>query len=145
MNREDVLSILKPAKPEVRPITLPDGAQVYVRRMGLDEVDRWNESARGKDGKYAPDWRAKFLVCVLCDEDGRRLFDDGDWALLKHVPNAHADIVFDEAYVWNCGDAKMLALLKNVSEGEAQNGSASPSVSQSALSILTTSDAPPKD
>ena len=114
MTKDDILALLKPTKPEVRAITLPDGNKIHVRRIGLDEKDRWEDASRdAKTNRYNADWRAKFLVMCICDEEGKRLFDDNDWPLLKSASNCFAEMVFDEAYIWSCGSAGQLALLKN--------------------------------
>lgn len=128
MNRDDVLALLKPAKVEVKAVALPAGGCVYVRRIGMDEKDRWELSIQGKDGKSnLQDWRAKFLAFVLCDEGGKRLFDDADWNMLKGADNAHGGLVFETAWSWNGCDKAELDELKKSSASAGLNGSDSPS------------------
>lgn len=139
MTKDDVLAILKPTKTEVKKIPLPGGGAVYVRRMGMDEKDRWENALEGKDGKRnLQDWRAKFLVFALCNEEGTRLFGDDDWAQLKGGVNVLGALVFDEAWAWNGCDQAHLDELKKSSAAAEKNGSATSSASRKRSSTPTT-------
>lgn len=134
-----LLAMLKPAAPELKKVDLPGGDHVLIRRIGMDEKDRWEASLEDSKGKRTmQDWRAKFLVLTICDENGRRIFDDNDWPLLKGIDNARGSMIFQESWLWNGCDKEELEELKKSSAPEESNGFASSSASSSAFSTPTT-------
>lgn len=128
MNREALLALLKPAKAAVKAVPLPEGT-AYIRRMAMDEKDKWDTSLEGEGKRNMQDWRAKFLVYVLCDVEGQRLFKDEDWPLLKGAVNAYGALLFEEAWSFNGCDKEELEALKKNSDGAGASGSGSSSAS----------------
>lgn len=58
-----------------------DGVTVWVRTLTGSERDQFETRLaldRQKAGAVPGDFRARLLVLALCDEHGKRLFEDGD-------------------------------------------------------------------
>jgi hypothetical protein len=75
------------------------GGSVYVRCLTGTERDAWEASVveMGKDGKTKPNMenlRAKLVARTLCDEDGARVFSDGDVAVLGAKSAAAMDRLY---------------------------------------------------
>lgn len=61
----------------VEPVDVPEwGGRVYVRQMTAAERDEYESSLWNDQGDRVnrDNWRARFLVRVVCDESGRPLF-----------------------------------------------------------------------
>lgn len=66
---------------KVEPIDVPEwGGICYLRAMTGVERDAYEaeQAECQKEGTILVNFRAKLLVKVMCDEQGNRLFQDGD-------------------------------------------------------------------
>jgi len=84
------------------PIPVPEwGGDVYIRVMSVGERDAHEiEWLRNKD-KGVTNFRTKFLVKVLCDIEGERLFKDADTDRLKKKSGDVMSRLFDVAMKYN--------------------------------------------
>lgn len=103
----DDLGLLKISVPEW-------GGDVFVRVMSVGERDAYeNEWMRKKD-TGVDDFRTKFLVRCLVDENGARLFDNGDVQKLSAKSAKVMNRVWQAAMEHNnLSDADVEELAKN--------------------------------
>jgi hypothetical protein len=92
VNREQLLAVMQEtARPKPTPVEVPKWGTVYVRTRTLEEVDAdadKESKAQEVDEKDNRRRRLARAVCkVLCDENGKRLFDsDEDVDLIAAQP-----------------------------------------------------------
>lgn len=100
LSKED---ILKRTDLETEEVEVPEwGGTVLVRALSGTERDAYEASCmsdRGKQGmvRNLANVRAKLVVRSLVDEDGKRLFTDGDAAALGETSAAVLDRLFEVA------------------------------------------------
>lgn len=74
---------------------------VFVRSLTGRERDGFETACFAQRGKTrvldTENIRAKLLVRAICDEDGKRVFDDADVASLGDMPSAVLDQLFTVA------------------------------------------------
>lgn len=101
-------------------IPLPENRFVFVRAISLEERDRFeNECHDGKVRNFV-NFRARFLVMAIADENGERLLGDEDLAALKRLPCADLEVVFEAAYAYSAMSKEALdELKKNSASGES--------------------------
>lgn len=146
MSREQFIARSQEFKkrPTVERVSLPwigPGAHAFVRGMTSRERDDFETSlfARDRDGKEtnhvtSDNIRAKFLVRVLCNSDGVRLFADHETDLISGVDAKTADALYDK------GRALSGVTQADVEEMQKNSGSAL-SVATSSRSESKSSDA----
>jgi hypothetical protein len=73
-------AILSADDKDLRKVPVPEwGIDVYIGAMTAGERDSWENEWLQNQGKGGvPNFRSKFLVRCLCDENGSRLFGMGD-------------------------------------------------------------------
>lgn len=85
---------------KVERVEIPEwgGESVHIREITATERDLYEGRALEKKGlaKYQ-DLRAGFLVLTLCDDQGRRLFEDSDLAEVGKLPAGVADRLWGHA------------------------------------------------
>jgi hypothetical protein len=92
LSRDQLLQAMPLA---VERVDLPAfGDTVFVRELTLGERDRFEERILTKP---APDYRAELLVRSLCEENGKRLFTDGETELFKDLGAARLQPAFATA------------------------------------------------
>lgn len=84
-----------------------------------DEYETWMLKARGADGGFPPNVRARLVVMTAIDESGQPLFADADVAAL----GAKSGRALDR--LWNA--ARRLSGMGGEAEAEAVGNSAAPS------------------
>jgi hypothetical protein len=81
------------------PIPVPEwGGDVFVKTLSGTERDAF-EDAYAENKMKA--FRCRFLVLTLCDEDGDRLFGDGDVAELGKKSSLVINRLFEKAWDHN--------------------------------------------
>ena len=76
-------------------ILVPEwGGEVWVRTLTGTERDAFEQSVIVGTDKNLANIRARFAVLTVCDDEGRRLFDDSDAAALGAKSAAALDRVF---------------------------------------------------
>ncbi len=74
------------------------GGVVYVRTMTAQERDDFEQSTLGEDGRPSMgNIRARLAVCTVVDEDGNRLFEDGDAEALGRKSASAVNRIFEVA------------------------------------------------
>lgn len=70
-------AILEAGSSDLRKVHVPEwGVDVYIGVMSAGERDGWENEWLQKQGKGGVEnFRSKFLVCCLCDEEGNRIFN----------------------------------------------------------------------
>ena len=73
-------AILSSKTKRIQKVDVPEwGTPVFMRTMTAGERDAWELAWLDKQGKGGvANFRSVFLVKCLCDEDGARLFSDGE-------------------------------------------------------------------
>jgi len=89
---------------ERQEVELPSGGTVLIRVMTAGELDRWEQEVHATrkefDGKV-PNWRSILAVRCICDDSGKRLFEDGEAELLSTLPAPDVDAIYDECLTLN--------------------------------------------
>lgn len=97
LGREDFLNLPKPVVKKAFIKTLE--AYTFVKQMTAQEQDTYEESLYIMNTKsdntvemirQMAGLKAKYLVRVLCDENGKRFFKDEEWEVLS---NKFADVI----------------------------------------------------
>lgn len=115
-------------KSKVKAVKLPDGTVEYVRSITPGERDDFENSLNDGKVKNLKDFRSRFLVLVLSDAEGNRIFTDKDVEEVKNLPGgADFEILFEEGYAFNGMSREALEELKKSSENETSSGSGSTS------------------
>ncbi|WMJ69981.1 hypothetical protein [Stenotrophomonas sp. 24(2023)] len=96
-------------------VAVPEwGGMVRVAMMSASDRDRWEQDTYGGDTPKVEDFRARFVGLCLVDEQGARLFSDGEVAQLGAKSAAALDRVFRVAQTLNAlGEAAIGELEKN--------------------------------
>ena len=90
------------------------GGKVWLRTMTGAERDSFEQLFSGDSKSNLHNVRAKLLSRVLCDEDGKRLFSDGEVNTLGERSGMVLDRLFDQARELNgMGDAAVENAAKN--------------------------------
>ena len=87
-------------KTEVVPV--PEwGGEVMVRGLTGHQRDAWEETLTVRNGRKVinnmTDFRARLAVLCIVDEQGKRLFHDGDVAQLASKSGAALDRIYEKA------------------------------------------------
>ena len=63
---------------KIEKVNVPEwSTDVYVRTITARQLDAWQEDVKKqRDGK--PNYQASLLVCCICDENGKLIFDMSD-------------------------------------------------------------------
>lgn len=105
MDREQLITAMRQtAAQKPRPVVVEGWGTVYLRELTVAEVEEQTRDAESKEDKNR---LARSAARLLCDEDGKRLFDPDSaedvallatqpWALLRRVL-AEADDVKEAA------------------------------------------------
>ena len=98
------------------------GGEVYVRAMTGTERDAFEASIVKDGGTNLANIRAKLCALCMVDEDGNRLFIDGDVLALGKKSALALDRVFNAAQKLN-GIAKddVKDMVKNSEEGQSED------------------------
>jgi hypothetical protein len=114
LSREDILN--SQDLPMER-VDVPEwGGFVYVRTMTGRERDNFETSISGGKGKKTNmnDFRARFAVEIICDEDGERIFNRSDIEALTTKSGRALDRVFDSGKKLNrIGEDEQKELVEN--------------------------------
>ncbi len=87
---------------------------VWVRAMSADDRDSFEESIVHNGKAVMRNVRAKIVVRCSEEEDGTRVFEDGDAAWLGELPAAELQPIFDAAQRLNkMSDSDVKELAKN--------------------------------
>lgn len=99
----DKAGILSKAKVRVERVEVPEwGDAVHLRELTAGERDLYEgASIEAKGMAKWRDVRAKLLSLSLCDEQGVRLFGDGDIQQLSTLPAGIADRLWEKALKLN--------------------------------------------
>ena len=117
--------LLHPAPLAVERVDLPAfGDAVFVRELTLGERDRFEEAILTKP---QPDYRGELLVRSLCDQDGKRLFTDGETELFKDLGAARLQPAFATAMRLSALRTSDLEELSKNWTGEPEGASSSDS------------------
>jgi hypothetical protein len=98
-NRDQIIDVHDRPMKEVKVPAWGEGASVWLRMISAAERDRYYLLSR-KPGTAEADpenFRAKLLVFSICDENGRRLFNDDEFDMLGDKCGAAISLLFDEA------------------------------------------------
>ncbi len=132
-------SLLKKDTLKVKRVDLEDDEFVYVREMTGREKDRFEQSLtkqiKNKEGvltgveSNTEDFRAKLVVCTVCDENGNLLLDFKDYELLsKNMKASKLAAIAEAATEVNSISKKEQDELVKNSEGDLTASSTSSSV-----------------
>lgn len=92
------------------------GDYVFIRSMSVAERDTWEQlllkSREG--GKVSDKFRASLLVRCICDENGKRLFEDSDIDCVANLPADDGDRLYDVG-------ARLAGITKEAVEEIAKN------------------------
>lgn len=128
LSRDD---ILKADDITTREVEVPEwGGTVIVRGLSAKERDNWEASLLRQRGNQmvrdSSNIRAKLVVRVLVDDDGKRLFSDGDAAVLGDKCIAAIDRIFETAAELSAiTDEDVEELAKNSEAGQTGDSSSS--------------------
>lgn len=125
----------EPAAPAPELGELPAGRALYIRELTSLERDAF-ESSRATTERVGDktvvrpqnaNLRARLLVLALCDDEGKRLFDDKEAPALGQLPGVVTDRWFEQAQRLTWPEPALEGDAKNSSpEGAAGASSASP-------------------
>lgn len=89
LNKTSILSVLDH---RTRTVPVPEwGGDVCIRSMSQNQRDRFLSEVVDAEGKsIKANIKTKLLVHTLCDEQGKRLFDDGD---MEALGERNADVL----------------------------------------------------
>ena len=90
LTKESLLSVSSPPKK----IDVPELGEVFIRLIS-------EEQAIAASKLEGPESRAKMACYSLCDEDGTRLFADGDLDQVRGLPFISILEIFQQAMVHN--------------------------------------------
>jgi len=94
LDRAGLIALL--GKTAVARVELSEGAAVYVRQLSVGQRSQWERTVGKMD-----DVRAAFLVRVLCDADGRLLFEETETAAVQALFGPALDRVWWAAMRFN--------------------------------------------
>lgn len=97
MNKSEFLSQWKI---KVYPITLSDGTLVHIRDMSAKDKELLDSQIvkNYETGELDfTNYRSKFLVKILCDENGNRLFSEEEFESVANLPNSIIAELFTKA------------------------------------------------
>lgn len=126
MNKESILALR--ASVPIRTVTVA-GRRFMLRGMTGQERDDFEASLQvGSGAPNLANLRARLLVRSLCDEGGKRLFDDDDADALGELPASILDPLFAVAQkLSGIGKSDIAELLGN-SDGAPSGASSSDSL-----------------
>lgn len=77
-------AILKAKDIQIEKLEISEwGGSVFIKSLSGKERDKIEQSTmQGGSASNFSDFRAKFAAAVVCDQDGKRIFSDGDYRLL---------------------------------------------------------------
>lgn len=79
-------------------VQIPEcGFDLYVRVLTVGERDSYENMWLNRGNGGVKDFRSHYLCRVLCDEDGKRLYADGDVDEVASLDGAIMSRVFDIA------------------------------------------------
>lgn len=113
LNANDILSV---NDTQVKELEIPEwGGTVYIKTMTGAERDRFEmDCAQLASGNYPKLFRARFACTILCDENGKRLFKDGDAEKLANKAGSALDKILEEGMAFNAvSDEDVKELEKN--------------------------------
>jgi len=104
LNREDILKLADEIK--VEKVDIGNNKSMYLKEMTGTERDNYEQSLmkfnnNNKVTMTMENARAKLLVIVISDEEGKRLFKDADVAAVGKLPARIIDISFNKAQRMN--------------------------------------------
>lgn len=125
LTKEEILNIDDRATLER--VEIPEwGGEAYVRIMSGRERDALEESFRQGKKVSMLDARAKLVAKTLCDENGKRIFQDSDVPELTKKSAAVLDRLFDVA-------ARLSGMAANDVEDLVKNSGTLPSEDSGSL------------
>ncbi len=105
MNFKDAVFAL--SKPNPVSYTCPiTGSKAYIKRFTVAEREQYSKAILGADDGLA---NATAFSLIMCDKDGKCLFDDGDIDKIKELPEnvvSEALTVFNAQKLPSVDDAK---------------------------------------
>lgn len=105
------------------PIPVPEwGGDVFIKTLSGTERDAFEESYSEQKMKS---FRPRFLVLVLCDENGERLFADGDADELGKKSSLVINRIFEKAWAHNAFTQEAVDALGKDSQTAQSEGSTS--------------------
>ena len=131
LTREQILERGAQLQMERELVVIPElGGDVYVRGMSGAERDQFEEGLRVRTGRRAGqtdlrNFRARFAVRVIVDEQGQRLLEDGDIGVLGRLPASTLDRIIATCTRLSGQTEEELRDLGNASASAASDGSAS--------------------
>lgn len=105
------------------PIEVPEwGGDVYIKTLSGIERDAFEESYAEQKMRA---FRVRFLVLTLADENGERLFADGDVDLLGGKSSVIINRLFEKAWAHNAFTTESVEALGKDSPSGQSDGSIS--------------------
>lgn len=113
---------------QVASVDVPGIGELHLRSMTAAEFDKLMAGVKkqyGGDLQNRANWRA-WLVCqVLCEENGDRVFQDGEEAILGQLPSGTIQFLFDRFSAMNGLTKEAEEEIEGNSEGMPAGGSPS--------------------
>lgn len=116
---------------KVQPIEVPEwGGTYYVRVLSGKDRESFEEALSAE--QRMKNFRIRFLLLALCDEDGKRVLGDGDTDVLGDRNSVTLNRVFEQAWTINAFTKEAVDALGEDSPAAPSGGSSSGSPSASA-------------
>ena len=111
LTKEDIVGV---SDLEIETIDVPEwNGSVRIRVLDGAEADRYSVMVTNKQ---LTDFRVKFVALVLCDENGKRLFSDGEIRALGRKSAKALDRIFEAGLKLNGMNEKGVADLEKNSD-----------------------------
>lgn len=115
---------------KVQPIEVPEwGGTYYVRVLSGKDRESFEEALSAE--QRMKNFRLRFLVLALCDQDGTRVLTDSDTDLLGERNSVVLNRVFEQAWSINAFTKEAVDALGEGSSAAQSGGSSSDSPSAS--------------
>ena len=99
MNKDGVLALCTRKATEIELPSDMGGGSVFIRNITAGERDHYESSLLDNQGRARnlKDFRARFLVLALANQDGSRMFKDNEVSELSKMDAQIATWIHDEA------------------------------------------------
>jgi len=132
MTKEEIVGIQDRQVKEIKiPVKGWEGKRYYVRTITAREYD-WFEKGRymgeAKHEEHLKTWRERLAALFLCDETGRRIFNDDEAVLLAGKSQLAIDIINKEGRELNALSNEVMQELEKNSEQTQRSDSGTDSL-----------------